>query len=57
MFEKKIKIEIPKVKKCTKCGEMAKVNDLRLTHDDVLSVFYICDCGNEDCWNKNAKFV
>ncbi|MEG0133387.1 MAG: hypothetical protein RR891_07545 [Clostridium sp.] len=57
MFRKKIKIEVPKVKMCTRCGTMAKVNDLKLTHDDVLSVLYICDCGKEDCWNKNVKFI
>lgn len=39
MFKKKIKIEIPKEKKCYKCGKMSKVKEQNITHDDVLRVF------------------
>lgn len=57
MFKKKIKIEIPKEKRCYKCGKIAKVSEQNITHDEVLRVFYKCKCGNVDCWLKNIKFV
>lgn len=57
MKEIEIKIEIPKIKKCSRCGDMAKVNDFHITPDDKLRVYYICDCGNEDLTSKDIVFI
>lgn len=57
MNQKDITIEIPKVKKCSVCGNMAKVNDFHIRPDDKLRVFYICDCGNEDSILKEVNFI
>jgi len=32
MIEKKVKIEVPKTVECSRCKDIAKVNDLKLTH-------------------------
>lgn len=52
-----LKIEIPKVRECPRCKDMAKVNDFRIRPDDTLSVIYICDCGYEDSVLKEVTFV
>lgn len=48
MFKKKrkIKVEIPMTKPCSRCGETAKVNTVKITLDNIINVSYICDCGN-----------
>lgn len=57
MIEKKIKLEVPKTIKCSRCKDRAKVNDLKLTTDDILIVSYICDCGYENVIEKMVDFV
>lgn len=57
MYNKEIKIEIPKVKECPRCKDMAKVNDFHIRPDDILRVMYICDCGYEDSILKEVVFI
>jgi lysyl-tRNA synthetase class I len=60
MFKKKIKVQIPIKNKCSKCGELAKldvINEYYITHDNVCVVSYKCECGQEDVIRQNVKFI
>lgn len=57
MFEKKIKIKIPKTTICNNCGEKAKLDYKRLTHDNVLVAIYKCECKHEVVRTKTVKFI
>ncbi|WP_368262622.1 hypothetical protein [Clostridium disporicum] len=57
MTNKKVKIEVPKTMECNRCKDVAKINDLKLTNDDILIVSFICDCGNEDVVTEKVNFI
>lgn len=60
MWNKKIKVNIPKTHKCTICGKKAKldyIDSYYITHDNVCVAFYKCECGNKDIVRENVKFI
>jgi ribosome maturation protein Sdo1 len=60
IFKKKIKVQIPIRNKCSKCKQLAKldeINEYYITHDNVCVATYKCKCGNEDIIRQNVKFV
>ena len=60
MLEKKIKVQIPKTHKCSKCGQKAKLDDIDeyyITHDNVCVIAYKCECGQKDVIRQSVRFV
>lgn len=52
----KIVLEVPNTSKCSRCGDIAKVNDFGFCKD-TLVVEFMCDCGYIHTKEKDIKFV
>ncbi|EKQ56298.1 MULTISPECIES: hypothetical protein [unclassified Clostridium] len=57
MFNKIIKIKVPKECKCKNCGKMAKIEFARLTLDYVLVAEYMCGCKRTIVRTKSIDFI
>lgn len=58
MNYKNVKIEIPCLNKCLRCGDFCKINQSKIDNkEDLLVMEWICDCGYMYETTEKIKYI